>query len=206
MSENIFKATPESMEIIRKVRRKRAGIPARYLEARVDGNVKPEGLAGAHRLIIAYLDKFEDVAMKKGTSVVMCGKVGTGKTHLACALAGELAERGHDVRYQKLVSLLTDVRSTYNRDADRTRKDVVQDYISPDLLVLDEIGVQNCTADEAGIIYEILDGRYDQARPVVVIGNLVMAEMIRMIGERCISRLKDNGGIQVVFNWEDLRG
>ncbi len=201
----MFTATKEMMQNIALERRKRAGIPRRYLDAQVDPDCKHKKMARAHVMGKAYLGKFDQL-MSDGVSMVMCGGVGTGKTHLACAVAGTLAERGHKVKYQKLISMITDVRSAYNRESSRTRQDIVDEYISPDLLVLDEIGVQSCTADEMGIIYEILDGRYDQARPVIVIGNLTLKDMEKMIGERCVSRLKDKGGVQIIFDWEDLRG
>jgi DNA replication protein DnaC len=72
--------------------------------------------------------------------------------------------------------------------------------------VLDEVGVQYGTDAEKQIAFEIINTRYENLRPTIIISNLNAAELTTFIGERVMDRLKENGGRLLVFDWPSHRG
>jgi len=184
-----------------------AGIPPRckgrtFENFRVDrGN---QGQAGALKLCKAYADRFEDM-MAAGACVVMVGNPGTGKTHLAAAIAQAVIPTGRSVHFTTVGRLLRHVKSTYSREASQTEEQALRSYLDPDLLILDEVGVQRGTEAERFILTEAVGLRYEHMKPMVVMGNCTEAELGAHLGDRLVSRLQEGGGPFIVCDWEDYR-
>lgn len=197
--------SPADMAELYRWRRSQADIPSRFIEARVRDFSGGSDLAAARKSVERYIRLFQDMR-KDGTCLVFLGGVGTGKTTLACAVAGELAESGWSTKYRKLSEAVAAVRDTYRRDSVRGSSEVIAEMIEPDLLVLDEVGVQHGTQDETVIISRILDGRYEALKPTLVVSNLDKEGLKQSLGERCVDRLRDKGGVFLTFTWKSLRG
>jgi DNA replication protein DnaC len=135
----------------------------------------------------------------------MVGNPGTGKTHLASAIAMQVMESGRAVHFTTVGRLLRHVKSTYSRGADQTEEQVLQSYLEPDLLVLDEVGVQRGTEAEKFILTEAVGLRYEHMKPMLVMGNCTEVELVDHLGDRLVSRLQEGGGPFIVFDWEDYR-
>nr|WP_260114828.1 ATP-binding protein [Pseudoduganella dura] len=87
----------------------------------------------------------------------------------------------------------------------QTKAQVIRDFIEPELLILDEAGMQRGTDEEKSILFEIIDGRYELSRPSILMTNLALPALEEMIGERVLYRLREGNGRQVVFEWESHR-
>jgi DNA replication protein DnaC len=192
------------LEELRKWRRSQARLPPRFFNAKVEQFVGNPRMDVARKHAEGYITHFEKLR-ESGTSFVMTGRAGTGKTTLACAIGGELAERGYSCLYVKLGELIASVRDAYRRDSARSSADVVAEVIEPDLLILDEVGVQPGGNDEGAIIHRVLDGRYDHLKPTVMASNLDLDGLERAVGSRIVDRLKDKRGVFITFDWESLR-
>lgn len=162
--------------------------------------------------------------MEKGAALVLTGSVGTGKTLLAAAIARKTAlehvitdrvynlgswddqKRLATVRYTTVMGMLRTIRSTYRKDSHLSESQALHLFTGPDLLILDEVGVQRGTEDEKVQMFEVIDARYGSMLPTVIISNLTVGELTGYIGERVLDRLKDNGGSVVVFDWASHRG
>jgi DNA replication protein DnaC len=59
---------------------------------------------------------------------------------------------------------------------------------------------------ELTTLFAIINGRYEQMRPTVVISNLSGDQLPLAMGERCVDRLREGGGVVVPFDWESQRG
>ena len=72
--------------------------------------------------------------------------------------------------------------------------------------MLDEIGLQHGSESEKIILFEILNERYMQCKPTILISNLDIKDLKEYITERIIDRMRDGGGQKIVFDWESNRG
>ena len=75
-----------------------------------------------------------------------------------------------------------------------------------DLLVLDEVGFAiGNGATRRAMLFDVLNDRYGEMRPTILIGNLTAAELEGYLGERIMERLMDLGSIMVPFTWPSHR-
>jgi DNA replication protein DnaC len=146
-----------------------------------------------------------DECLKHGTSLLMCGKPGTGKSHLSVAFAIEVINQGRSAAYTTVLRAIRSIKDTYRKNSELTEQQAINAFISPDLLVLDEVGVQFGSETEKMYLFEILNGRYENQKPTIVITNLSPDEVSDYLGERVIDRLSEGGGGTLVFDWESYR-
>ena len=98
------------------------------------------------------------------------------------------------------------VKDTFRRDSGRAEQEVLSHFAAPELLILDEIGVQYGSDTEKNILFEIVNERYEALKPTILISNLARLALTEYAGERVIDRMKENGGRVVVFDWKSHRG
>lgn len=142
--------------------------------------------------------------LQTGTTVVFSGKPGTGKSHLAIAAAMVVMSSGTAL-YLNALDLVRMVRDTWRRDSEMTETAVLQELSTVSLLVIDEIGVQYGTEGEQVILFDVLNRRYRDLMPTILLTNLGAKGMKEFLGERSFDRLRE-GGIWVAFDWESHRG
>jgi len=152
-----------------------------------------------------YAQKFEQ-RLQAGGGIVMCGRPGTGKTHLAAAIANSvIRDQGQSVVFSSVMGAIRRVKETYNRNSEETETQAIEAFCKPSLLILDEVGVQFGTDAEKLIMFEIINGRYQKILPTILISNLCMEELQEYIGERVIDRMQEGGGAVISFDWESYR-
>lgn len=152
-----------------------------------------------------YAENFED-RLSMGGGLVFCGKPGTGKTHLACAIGNHvMREHLRVVLFTSITKMSRAIKATYARDSQRTEEQVIRDFVEPDLLILDEVGAQRGTETELLLAQEIIDERYQAVKPTILISNLAESELGEYIGERALDRMYEGGGAVFAFDWESFR-
>ncbi|MGE8439932.1 MAG: ATP-binding protein, partial [Pseudomonas palmensis] len=183
----------------------RAAIPARFTDRRLS-TYQPTCPEAAKALQIAqqYADTFKQ-AMETGRSLIFTGNVGAGKTHLAVGIAHEVMEQGFTALFTSVMGAVRSVKETYGR-RDLTESQAIARLVEPDLLILDEVGVQFESNTERLYLFEILNGRYENMRPTIVISNLTTAGIKECLGQRAFDRLREGDGRAVSFAWESYRG
>lgn len=188
-----------------RARRASLGIPARFVDSTVEGWLAP---LDAQRRVLdtvrTWLDRF-DVALKDGRCLVFCGPSGTGKTRLAAAALRRVSDRGGTGRYVTAFELVAEVRDSYRRDADRTERQVVDAFVAVDLLVVDEVGRQLETAHEREQFFRVIDARYRELRPTLLVTNLSKGEFAAFVGDAIVDRLREGGGQVLAFDWASHR-
>ncbi len=183
----------------------RSGIPKRF-EGRTFEAFKAadEKQIRILKVCKAYAEKFDD-RMASGGGLVMCGMPGTGKTHLACAIAHRIAEFGRTSLFVSALAAIRRVKQTYAKGSEETEQEAIERFYRPDLLILDEMGVQFGSDTEKMILFEIINGRYERMLPTILISNLTEAELAQFVGERAMDRMKEGGGVVLAFDWQSYR-
>ena len=108
--------------------------------------------------------------------------------------------------YRTVGSLIGDIRATFNDRSGESEAHILREVIGADLLVLDEVGATKQSEFELATLFSIINGRYEQCRPTIIVSNLSPAELNDAIGARCVDRIRENGCIGVAFEWESQRG
>ena len=184
----------------------RAGIPRRFRHHSFDDYVaNDEAQLRALTLAREYAANFAAIR-ERGNCLLLVGGPGTGKTHLACAILGQVITAGHSGLFLTVSEGLRLIRSTYSPGASQNEAQVFETLTGPDLLVLDEVGVGiGNDAKRRAMLFDVLNARYGEMRPTILIGNLTAAEMEDYLGERIMERLMDLGSIMVPFTWSSHR-
>ena len=128
------------------------------------------------------------------------GRYGTGKTHLAAAIANRALERGIDLIFQPVPDLLDQLRMSYG-NVSETYEDRFEKYRTVPLLVLDDLGAQSPTAWAEEKLYQIINYRYVNKLPTVITSNVNM----RDVDGRIASRLRDPMVNHIVMSVPDYR-
>lgn len=196
----------EEKERIYYLRLARSGISKRFINSTF-ADYKPvsEKAAKVFKAVKSYHDQFSKIKAS-GTSLIMCGRPGTGKTHLANAMAISLINQKTPVTYTTSFKMMARIKSTYSKfDAKETESGAIDALTKVDLLIIDEVGVQFGSEAEKVLFYQVINGRYDNVLPTVLISNLTSRELEQFIGERCFDRLKDGSGAVLSFDWDSFR-
>lgn len=182
----------------------RAGIPPRYLDRTIDSF---DAAVTAEALLVkamaqAFVASFGE-RLTSGRSLLFLGSPGTGKTHLACGIARALLEAHYSVQYSTLLRAVREVKAAWGR---RDEAQVVARFTEPDLLILDELGVQHGTAFEQHVIFDVMNERYEHRKPSLLIGNIAEGDLVMALGDRVVDRLREDNTDVAYFTWPSYRG
>lgn len=136
-------------------------------------------------------------------SLILTGGPGTGKTHLASAIALTLLRAGKSVLFVTTRQLINRVRASW-RDSFESEQDVIEKFAKPFLLVIDEVGVQTGSENEKQIVFDVINTRYAIYKPTIVISNESLRGIETYLGPRTFDRLCQNGAC-VAFGWTSFR-
>ena len=142
--------------------------------------------------------------VREGANLVFIGNVGTGKTHLACGIARAALDAGHSALYLRVADLIGMVREAWRPDSKKSERKVYREICDVDLLVIDEVGVQAGSENEQQILFNVINSRNEQMRPMILISNLTVDGIKKLLGERSHDRIAENGRA-VIFDWDSYR-
>ena len=109
----------------------------------------------------APAQKIHDLAtchfIQAGESVIVCGPVGTGKTHLLQAIGHCACRQGYKVLYTRSNRLLAHLGGGR---ADGTWDSRLRFYLRPDLLIIDDFCLRDFTTQQAEDVFELIGERH----------------------------------------------
>jgi len=143
---------------------------------------------------------------EKGRSAILCGMPGTGKTHLAIGVALHIMKTGKIAAFTTVQRMIRRLKDSWRNDSQESESDVIGLLVYPDLLIIDEIGVQFGSEFEKNFMFDLLNERYEKRKPTILLSNLTPTEIKVFLGDRVYDRLKEDGGQCVAFDWASYRG
>lgn len=152
----------------------------------------------AYELCFKYARNFERMN-EYGRGIVLIGNAGTGKTHLASAIANSLMNELIPVKFGTFINLLDNLKKAF-----RTDKDVVASLTEIPVLIIDDLGKEKYTEWASQILFQVIDQRYNSELPTIITTNLSVEEMKERFGEPITSRLMEMC-YGIVLNGENYR-
>jgi len=151
-------------------------------------------------------EELENVSfVQRRENLILIGVVGTGKTHLATALALELCEQGRNARFFTAAGLA-------NLLIERSKRGLLGAFMDSlkkvELIVIDEVGFVPLHKEAAELLFQVISVCYEQ-KSLVITSNLEFSQWNTVLGDSrltaaLIDRLVHHGHI-VVFGGESFR-
>ncbi len=148
-----------------------------------------------------------------GDGLYIEGTNGTGKTHLAAAIALQLIHEGVPVICKTSSDLLLDIKKSFDGSG-ASESEVLDVYKSVDLLIVDDLGKEQCSDWSMSTLYSILNDRYEDMKPTIVTTNYNADALVAALTPKgfdntkivaIISRLREVSTVMTMA-WADIRG
>ena len=156
--------------------------------------------------LVADLKRYKDDGM------VLRGKTGVGKTHLAVALMKHLYNKkwlkycdngikslgdesashvmfNFDMRFVTVPDLLLEIRESFREGSKNSERDLINKYANIPFLVLDDLGSEKGTEYTITTLYILIEHRDADMRDTVITTNLTQSEIEEKLNARIASRL-----------------
>lgn len=130
---------------------------------------------------------------------IMCGPTGVGKTHLVQALGHMACRKGYRVLFTKASKML---RKLHAAKADYSWEKVIRYYLRPDLLIIDDFGLQPFTSSQAADLYEVVSERCLRASTMLT-SNRPVQDWLTLfpdpvMAQAVVDRLRQNAHMIII--------
>ncbi len=114
----------------------------------------------------------------EGRSLILGGRSGRGKTHLAVSIAYRAIQNGYDARFTTAAQLIEELSAAAR---DGRLSEGLLPYVQPHVLVIDEVGYLTYSADAANVLFQVVDHRYLHKKPMLFTTNKPLTQWGRVL-------------------------
>jgi DNA replication protein DnaC len=215
-----YQPTPEEIAREERIRREEAeekhraelrAVEKRLIQMRIP--IRYQGLTlenypvryPAHEKVIQFLLTWADRETSDMENLIIHGSPGTGKTHMICAFLQWCHK--YRAEYWKLSDIIRTVKDGYSSHGEETELHFIKRLAEIPILAIDEIGRQGGTAFEGNFMFDLLDDRYDNLLPTILVSNLPVEgnpSMTSYLGISVMDRINENS-LDIPCEWGNYR-
>ena len=141
---------------------------------------------------VAYYNDFDKVRNQRRNSILFCGQVGSGKTHLSVALAINFLQKKTKVVYMPYRDVVTKIKQNM-LDAEFYSK-MISKYQICEVLLIDDLFKGKINESDINIVFEIINYRYLNFLPIIVSSEFSIDRLLAFdeaVGSRIYEMSKD---------------
>lgn len=182
---------------------KHSGLSTIYINKTFDTfdhqNAAPDAIVAKAQAILAVKNK---------SNLILAGKPGTGKTHLASVIALETMKNGHQAIFKSLPEFLDQICFAYQNNTDPYG--FMLKFKTVPCLVLDDWGKEKTTDARLDYLFQIIDYRYRNGLQTIITTNAFDMEGLKNRWnadkiEPLVSRILENGQWVTIYASENYR-
>jgi len=117
----------------------------------------------------------------EGRTLILSGRPGRGKTHLAIAIAYRAIQNGFDALFATAAELIDELSAAGRAGQLR---DAIGRYTRPDVLVVDEVGYLTYGTDAANVLFHVVNERHLQHRAMIFTTNKDLEQWGRVLHDQ----------------------
>lgn len=190
-----------------------SGIKKRFMQRTFENFQRDTpGRSYSYKAAKFYADNWDKIK-DSGKGLYFEGTNGTGKTHLAAAIALQLIGNGVPVICKTGADILQDVKRAYDNPEVKEQQ-ILDIYKNTDLLIIDDLGKEQCSEWSMTTLYSIINDRYESMKPIIITTNYNTEELAGALSPRgsdstkidaILSRLRETSTV-ITMAWDDIRG
>jgi DNA replication protein DnaC len=121
--------------------------------------------------------------VERRENLLLVGPAGVGKSHIAQALGHRACRAGYQVLYTTAHKMLVELRAAR---ADNSHDRRMLRFVSPDLVILDDLGLRPLQYDEPIDLYEVIRQRYEHGS-LIITSNRAVEEWPPLFGDKLLA-------------------
>lgn len=141
---------------------------------------------------LAYFSDYEDIKESRRNSIMLCGQVGSGKTHLSIAIAINMLRTNIRVMYMPYRDVITNIKQ--NMIDQEYYKKSISKYQTAEVLLIDDLFKGKVNDSDINIMFEIINYRYLNFLPIIVSSEFTIDKLLAFdqgVGSRIYEMCKD---------------